>query len=322
MEVDREVGRGHKLGRVQLDGIDIGIDLGLRDPATPTIGEPIRVPKHLRHALATLRRYQRHYVRQRDAAARRQGLDLGRPFPKGTRIEASNRKRVRRQRIGRLHARIADARRDHQHQLTARRVVGAQVICIEDLAVYAMGRSTGQLAFRRSAGDADLGEVRRQRVYKAAWRGRVVSVVDQFHPSSATCSACGHVHAGLPLGERHWICPACGAAHDRDRNTAITIEREGLRLLAEGSGGDAGGTRRSRGTNAWKEHACAAGSSRLPDSRARRTANPAVGRLRRPSPARAGMDRRTLGRLRFRKLSPTQPIWHHPPVTRARKHPA
>ena len=273
----------------------IGIDLGLRDTATPTIGEPVRAPKRLRHALATLRRYQRHYVRQRDAAARRQGLNPRRPFPKGSRIEASNRMRVTRQRIGRLHARIADRRRDHQHQLTARLVAGAQVICIEDLAVKAMGRSMGRRAFRRSVGDVGLGEVRRQLGYKAAWRGRVVSVVDRFYPSSKTCSACGHVHAGLQLRERRWTCPACGAAHDRDRNAAINIEREGLRVLAEGSGGDAGGTRRSRGTNARGEHACAAArtpvagqpnsSNREPD---RRAAPPPILSASQDGPVNAG----------------------------------
>ncbi len=203
--------------------------------------------------------------------------------------------RVTRRRIGRLHARITDRRRDHQHLLTTRRVAGAQVICIEDLAVKAMGRSTGRRAFRRSVADAGLGEIRRQLVYKAAWRGRVVSVVDRFDPSSKTCSACGHVHGGLRRNDYRWNSPACGAAHDRDYNAAITIERKGLRRLAEGSGGDAGGTRRSRGTDARGEYACAAcrsspagqpsSSNREPD---RRAAPPPILSASRDGPANAG----------------------------------
>ena len=233
----------------------VGIDFGLKSTAALSTGETLRAPKHLAGKLARLRRYQRSYVRQRDAAARRMGLDPGRPFPKSTRIEVSNRMRRRRRQIGRLHAQVADQRRDHQHQLTARVVAGAQVICIEDLNVRAMHRGMGRRAFRRSVGDAALGEIRRQLTYKAAWRGRQVSVVDRFYPSSKTCSGCGHVHAGLKLKDRRWTCPACGADHDRDINAAINIEREGLRLLA--STGPAGRTPRSGGSDARGEAACA-----------------------------------------------------------------
>ncbi len=194
------------------------------------------------------------------SSARGQGLDPARPFAKGTRRAASNRLRRTQRAIGRLHAKIADGRRDHHHQLTARLVAGAQVICIEDLAVKAMARSMGRRAFRRSVADAGLGEIRRQLAYKAAWRGRVVSIVGRFYPSSKTCGACGQVHAGLMLSDRRWVCPACGANHHRDLNAAKNIEREGLRLLAAVSGRPER-TRRSRGTDARGEYACAVGGS-------------------------------------------------------------
>lgn len=56
-----------------------------------------------------MRRFQRHYVRQRDAALRRQGLDPAKRTPKGTRIEPSGRRRRTQARIVRLHAGITDA---------------------------------------------------------------------------------------------------------------------------------------------------------------------------------------------------------------------
>ena len=107
------------------------------------------------------------------------------------------------------------------------------MIAIEDLAVKAMARGMGRRGFRRSVANAAPGELRRQIAYKALWAGRQLSVVDRFYPSSKTCSDCGAVNRALQLRERSWICPACGAEHDRDFNAAINIEREGLRLVRE-----------------------------------------------------------------------------------------
>ncbi len=99
----------------------IGIDLGLKTATVIHDGDTattIAAPKHLARAQRRLRRYQRSYVRQRDAALRRQGIDPARPIPKGTRIVVSNRMRRRVRQLGTLHARIADQRCNHQHQLT------------------------------------------------------------------------------------------------------------------------------------------------------------------------------------------------------------
>ena len=283
----------------------IGIDLGLKDAAVIHDGvanRRVAAPKHLAAQQQRLRRYQRSYVRQRDAALRRQGLDPAKRIPKGTRIVVSNRMRRRKAQIGTLHARIADQRRNHQHQLTATAVATAAVIAIEDLAVKAMGRSPekgfgcshhmGRKAFRRGVGDAGLGEIRRQLEYKATWRGRALVAVDRFYPSSKTCSACGVVNRSLTMNQRRWTCPACGTEHDRDINAAINIRREGLRLLA-GTGPDGRiRTRRSRGTDARGEGACAAGGT-LPAGQptslnrelAYRAAPPRSTRRRRDGPA-------------------------------------
>lgn len=272
----------------------IGIDLGLKDTAVIHDGESSRkvaAPKHLAAQQKRLRRYQRGYCRQRDAAMVRQGLDPTKRIPKGTRITVSNRMRRRKAQIGALHAKIGDLRRNHQHQLTSAAVADAAVIAIEDLNVKGMARGMGRRAFRRSVGDAGLGEIRRQLAYKATWRGRVIVAVGRFYPSSKTCSACRHVHSGLTLADRHWTCVGCGTEHDRDINAAINIRREGLRLLAEGTGPE-GRTRRSRGTEARGEDTCAAGET-LPIGQptslnrdlAYRAAKPRTTRQRRDGPA-------------------------------------
>ncbi|WP_278833476.1 zinc ribbon domain-containing protein, partial [Mitsuokella multacida] len=38
-----------------------------------------------------------------------------------------------------------------------------------------------------------------------------------------TCHACGHVHSGLKLKDRVYVCPACGFTEDRDLNAALNL---------------------------------------------------------------------------------------------------
>ena len=105
---------------------------------------------------------------------------------------------------------------------------------LEDLNVKAVsrgGRGGRGGGVRRAMGDVTLGELRRQIRYKAAWAARQVIEIDRFYPSSKRCFACGTVNTALGSAKR-WVCPACGACHDRDENGAKNIRADGLRLLA------------------------------------------------------------------------------------------
>jgi putative transposase len=208
----------------------IGVDLGLKNAAVLSTGEVFAPVKALSRVLRRLRRYQRRYARGRDAALRRAGLDPMKPIPKGTKSAVSKRMRRTQRRVGVLHARVVDVRRDFQHKVTRHVVAMAAVVGIEDLSVRGITRSMGRRGFRRSAADAGLGEIRRQLTYKAEWHGRTLAVVDRFYPSSKTCAECGTVNGALKL-ERSWACLACGTRLDRDRNAAVNLEREALRIV-------------------------------------------------------------------------------------------
>jgi putative transposase len=182
----------------------VGIDLGINALATFSNGEKIPNLKHDAREMKRKRRLSR-------ALARKQ---------KGSR----NRYKAR-IKLARLHAKVADRRRDQMHKLSTRLVRENQVIVVEDLNVAGMVRNH---CLARVISDAAWRMLLTFLAYKCAWHGRELIKVDRFYPSSKTCSACGHVVEHLPLDVRKWTCPSCQAQHDRDENAARNIKAAGL----------------------------------------------------------------------------------------------
>ncbi len=190
-------------------GEAVGVDVGIKHLAITSSGEKIENPAHLKRKLRYLRRMSRSLSRK---------------------TKGSNRYRHQQARIGKLHCRIADARKDAQHQLTHRITRDHPIICTETLNIRGMVRNH-RLA--RAISDAGFGEISRQLEYKAQWRSRTHQKISPWHPSSQLCHCCGARNTELRLTDRIWTCQNCGAEHDRDENAAINIKQEGLRLLAE-----------------------------------------------------------------------------------------
>jgi putative transposase len=178
-----------------------GIDLGVSVLATLSTGEQWPGPKALRSLLDQLRCLSRSLSRKVK--------------------DSRNRDRAKR-RLARLHARIANMRRDNLHKLTTSVTRRFHTIGIEDLNVRGM---LGNRCLARAIADMGFHELRRQLSYKAAWRGGHVVVVDRWYPSSKTCSCCGHRLEELALGTRSWTCPGCRVHHDRDVNAAVNLKK-------------------------------------------------------------------------------------------------
>ena len=191
----------------------VGIDVGLDHLLTLSTGEKVANPRHERRDRARLAKAQRNLSRKApgDGASRRKA----------------------RRKVARVHARIADRRRDGLHKLTTRLVRENQTLVIEDLTVRSMVKNR---SLARAISDAAWSEFRSMLEYKAAWYGREVIAVDRFFPSSKLCSHCGKLAQSMPLHVRTWTCEGCGTTHDRDVNAAKNLKAAGLAVSVCGAG--------------------------------------------------------------------------------------
>jgi putative transposase len=146
--------------------------------------------------------------------------------------DGANRAKARRK-VARIHARIADRRRDHLHKLTTRLVRENQTLVIEDLTVRNMVKNRSLAC---AISDAAWSDFRGLLEYKAAGYGREVIAVDRFFPSSKLRAHCGALAKKMPLHVRTWTCYTCGTTHDRDTNAANNLLAAGLAVTACGAG--------------------------------------------------------------------------------------
>jgi putative transposase len=255
------VERSPKQRRARRPNAVAGLDVGLRHLATVSTGHEVPNGRPLQAALRRLRRLQRRLDRQRRAANPGSYLPDGRIRPGASEWRSSVRMESTRQRIRRLHARVANLRQDQAHQLTTALTREFGIIGVETLAVKNMLRDR-RLA--REIADVGWGEVLRQLAYKTAWSdGSLLVAADRFYPSSKSCHACGRVKAKLDRGETVFTCdqPDCDWVCERDLNAALNLAGNAL------------------------EHAQAEGHTKCYVAR---TGRAAVGPPRRPDHARGG----------------------------------
>lgn len=163
----------------------VGVDLGVSQLATLSTGERIPSPKAHKALRGRQRRLSRSLSRKQKGSA--------------------NRKKAK-AKLARLHARIANIRKDALHKLTTDLTRRFPILGIEDLNVRGMVKNR---SLARSVSDMGFFEFRRQLEYKAAMRGGMVVVADRWFASSKTCSTCD----GMSCRCRRGVGPVRCATH-------------------------------------------------------------------------------------------------------------
>jgi putative transposase len=204
------VGNWYVILQVELPDVEIerrddpavGIDMGLTHFATLSSGEMIENPRWFRESEEKLALLQRRRTRCK---------------------RSSHRYRELTRQIRRLHQRIANQRRDFQHQLSTRLVRKYGFIAVEDLNVKGLCRSH----VSKSMGDAAWGQFLHMLAYKAAKAGTLVVGINP-NGTSQICSGpdCGRI-VPKTLSDRQHICPHCGFTAPRDVNAALNILARG-----------------------------------------------------------------------------------------------
>jgi len=138
--------------------------------------------------------------------------------------KSSNNRRRAKISLARIYKKTANQRKDFHFKLAGKLCLEYEKIFIEDLNLKAMQKLWGKKI-------SDLGFYKFVQIlkYQAEKFGVEVFEADRFFASSQICNQCGEKNSEVKnLKLREWICPKCGAKHDRDINAAKNILKFGL----------------------------------------------------------------------------------------------
>lgn len=202
----------------------IGIDVGIARFATLSDGSFIE-------PISTFRKHEQRLARYQRAMSRK--------------TKFSNNWKKAKAKVQKLHTRIANVRRDFLHKTTTTISQNHAIVCIEDLQVRSMSKSSAgsseapgrnvkaKSGLNKSILDQGWFEFRRQLEYKQAWRGGDVLAVPPRNTSRA-CPCCGHVSADNRQTQAKFACVECGYENNADLVGAINILAAGHAALAHG----------------------------------------------------------------------------------------
>jgi putative transposase len=218
----------------------VGIDVGIARFATMSDTSHIDPLNSFKKHQRRLARYQRRMSRK---------------------VKFSQNWKKAKARVQRIHTQIANARKDFLHKATRTISENHALVCIEDLQVKNMSRSSrgndeqhGKMVrqksgLNRAILDQGWGEFRRQLDYKLEWSGGTLLAVPP-HNTSRTCPCCSHVSKDNRRTQAMFLCVECGYENHADVVGAMNILERGFRLLACGEKAQSGRSTKQEPTEA------------------------------------------------------------------------
>lgn len=192
----------------------IGIDLGIKNLAIVSNGKTfnnVNKSSMVKRLEKRLRREQRCLSRKYETKNKKGGKTA----------TASANIEKQKLKVQKLHQRIKQIREDYENKVIHEIVKQKpRFITVEDLNVKGMMKNK-HLAKAIAAQRFNHFLVKLKR--KAEIIGIEFRVVDIFYPSSKTCHGCGHIHKGLKLKDRVYVCHECGYTEDRDFNASLNL---------------------------------------------------------------------------------------------------
>jgi putative transposase len=185
-----------------------GFDFGLRTFLTNDEDGAHQSPEFLKGNLSEIARWNRQIARKQKGSG--------------------NWKKAKRQ-LALAHIRVADERRDAHFKLANALCDEYDALGFETLNLRGMKKLWG-----RKTSDLGFSQFMLILEHVARMRDKQVVRIDQWQPTSQTCSCCGH-RQSIELRKRVFRCEACGLKIGRDHNAARNIRREAIALL-EGVG--------------------------------------------------------------------------------------
>ena len=133
--------------------------------------------------------------------------------------------------LARFEEYIANCRKDWIEKETLRLVNSYQLIGIENLSIQGMMKGSRNA---KNYQDISWSTFVSKLEQKSQFRNCQIVKVDKFFASSQICNCCGFKNPDVQKFHlENWKCPQCGQEHQRDKNAAVNIKTEAIRVLRE-----------------------------------------------------------------------------------------